>query len=119
METRQAHIVETWQTIAATVQELEWMRGVLAELGISGKSPIFLRSDNQGTVFNTSNPMRHMQLKHVVINRYFVRERAKQWYLIVKHVLGSQQRANILTKALRPTPFLNQRRNLVCERPRA
>lgn len=110
--------LEYW-VIAASVQELEWVSSVMSELGEDTSSPLALRSDNQGAVFQALNPTSHSKLKHVAINLHFIRGHVEDGSLILSHIRGSSLRTDTLTKALRPKTFIDMRSNLVGEYPRA
>jgi len=99
--------------ITTTIQELEWVKNLLGELGIEVKPPMQLWSDNRGATLLASNSACHTKLKHVAMDLSYVRERVDQGSVIVSHIPGKHQQADILTKALNPKSFLEQRRNLV------
>lgn len=106
---------EYW-SIATTV-ELEGIKALLTELGVTVPLPIQLISDNQSTTFIANNLICHTKLKHVAMDFRFVREKTEQVSLVVKHIPGTVQRANILTKALQPKPFKELQGRLVGEAP--
>lgn len=75
-------------------------------------------TDNQGALFIAHNPIEHCRLKHVALDLHFIREHTEQENLIVQYVSGTEQWADILTKALASATFSRQQPNLVGEPPR-
>lgn len=63
---------------------------------------------NQGTSFIANNPIGHSQLKHVVLDMQYVRERTEKGELVVQHISGTEQWVDILTKALPLADFERQ-----------
>ena len=68
--------------------------------------------DNISTVYMTSNPIQHQRTKHIEIDLHFVRERVAIGDLRVLHVLTSSQYADIFTKGLPSSVFMEFRSNL-------
>jgi len=102
-----------YRAIATTIQELEWVKNLLVELGVGVKNPITLKSDNRGAVFLATNSACHSKLKHVAIDLKYVRERIDAGSVHISHIPGTSQQAELLTKALSPKGFMQQRINLV------
>lgn len=106
-----------YRAIATTVEELEGVKSLLTELGIEVKLPLKILTDNKGASFIANNPIGHMKLKHVAMDLGFIRERTEKGSLTVEHIPGALQKADILTKALRPKPFKDLQCKLVGEPP--
>ena len=98
------------------MQEIVWLRGVLAELDLrlSKPTPFFL--DSQSAEDLTLNPVYHKRSKHIEIKYHWVREHAdpdgefRTATLI--HVRTGEQTANIFTKTLTGTAFDTHRRRI-------
>jgi len=76
--------------------------------------------DNVSAVYLSTNPVQHQRTKHVEIDLHFVRERVALGDVRVLHVPTALQFADIFTKGLPSTVFLDFRRNLnVDESPAA
>lgn len=61
--------------------------------------------DNIGSVYLSSNPVKHQRNKHVELDIHFVREKVAIGEVKVLHVPTSLQYADILTKGLPTTLF--------------
>jgi hypothetical protein len=62
--------------------------------------------DNIGAVYMSSNPIQHQRTKHIEIDLHFVRERVAVGDVRVMHVPTSSQYADIFTKGLLSSVFL-------------
>lgn len=69
-------------------------------MGVEIPKPMAILSDNLGVTFIAKNSIRHIKLKYIVLNLHFVRKKTEASELVVKHVPGKNQWADILTKAL-------------------
>lgn len=87
-----------YRSITTTVQELEWLKSLLQELGITVVRPMEVMCDNLGATHLMVNPIYHAKTKHVAIDLHFVCERVEDKGLQVHHVVGTKQREDILTK---------------------
>lgn len=106
-----------YRAIATTVEELEGIKALLTELGVEVETPLKILTDNKGASFIANNPIGHMKLKHVAMDLGFIRERTDNGTLTVDHIPGKLQKADILTKALRPKPFKELQSKLVGDSP--
>lgn len=104
-----------FRAITAAVAELDWVASILLEMGIFVKKLYTLWSDNLGATQLAANPMFHTKIKHAAVDFGFVRERVENKTLEVEYISNTLQRADVLTKALRPTPFKELRVNLISE----
>lgn len=102
-------------SIATTITELEWVHNLLIKQRTDIALPLTLRFDNLGAMFIASNLVCHSKLKHVAIDLKYVREWVEAGSIVVSHITGKHQQANILMKALKPILFIDQRSNLVRE----
>jgi len=68
--------------------------------------------DNISVVYMTSNPVQHQRTKHIEIDLHFVRERVAIGDLRVLHVPASSQYADIFTKGLPTSVFMEFRSSL-------
>jgi hypothetical protein len=106
-----------YQAMYAGMQEIVWLRGVMAELGkpFCKPTPFFL--DSQSAEDLARNPVYHKRSKHIEIKYHWVREHVdpdgelKTARLI--HVRSHSQSADMYTKSLTGDLFIEHRnRNL-------
>ena len=68
--------------------------------------------DNISAVYMASNPVQHCRIKHIEIDIHFVREKVALGEVRVLHVPTSAQFADIFTKGLHPSSFIDIRSSL-------
>ncbi|KAJ9547665.1 hypothetical protein OSB04_020208 [Centaurea solstitialis] len=68
--------------------------------------------DNVSAMYLASNPVQHQRTKHVEIDLHFVRERVAIGHVRVLHVPSAYQYADIFTKGLPTSLFLDFRNSL-------
>lgn len=68
--------------------------------------------DNISAVYMSSNPVEHQRTKHVEIDIHFVCEKVAIGEVRVLHVPSAQQFADVYTKGLPSTMFLDFRNSL-------
>jgi hypothetical protein len=112
-----------YQALYAGMQELVWLRGVMAELTlpINEPTPFFL--DSQSAEDLALNPVYHKRSKHIEIKYHWVREHVdpdgvlKTAKLI--HVRSDDQSADMYTKSLNGPSFLVHRERNLGEKRKA
>ena len=68
-----------------------------------------MRIDNKSAIALTKNPVFHGRSKHIHKRYHFIRECIDNDQVIVEHVAGSIQKADVLTKALGRIKFKEMR----------
>jgi hypothetical protein len=63
-----------YMSLSDTCRQLVWMRSFLKELGMPVDA-IPLCGDNQGAIFNASNPVQEKQTKHIDIHFHYICEK--------------------------------------------
>ena len=105
-----------YQAVYAGMQEIVWLRGVLAELDLWLRelTPFFL--DSLSAEDLALNLVYHKRPKHIEIKYHKVREHADPdgefWTVTLIHVRTGEQTADIFTKALTGTAFDTHRRRM-------
>jgi hypothetical protein len=61
--------------MSSTMSELIWVKQLLNDLNITIQSPIKLFYDNQEVCHIASNSLFHERMKHIEIDRHFIREK--------------------------------------------
>ena len=96
-----------------SAQEAIWLRNLVIELhsAIEGKPaslpPTHIFCDNLGAVHTAINPTSSGRSKHLDIRYLKIREYQKDFKLVVKHVDGTNNCADLFTKPLAVTIFRN------------
>ncbi|KAK8928682.1 hypothetical protein KSP39_PZI017093 [Platanthera zijinensis] len=93
-----------YRAMTSVTSELTWLEGLLTDLGVKLSSPALL-CDSQTGIHIAKNPVFHERTKHIEVDCHFIREKVQMKKLDLKHVPGTEQVADILTKALPSTLF--------------
>ncbi|KAL5717161.1 hypothetical protein ACHQM5_010224 [Ranunculus cassubicifolius] len=93
--------------MATLTAELQWLKYLLHDLGISSTSPISLYCDNQAALHIANNPVFHERTKHIEIDCHFVREKIMSKLILPRFVPSSSQLADVFTKPLGNDAFHN------------
>ena len=92
------------------VKELIPIREQLIELHeIPEDKPAVVLIDNQSTIKIATNESCHHRTKHIDVRGKWLNEQLVNKKIIIKHVSGDKQAADILTKPLHKTKFVNNR----------
>jgi hypothetical protein len=94
------------------VAEASWLRQLLAELHTPLSQSTLVYCDNVSMVYLSTNPVQHQRTKHVEIDLHFVRDRVAIGEVRVLHVLTTSQFADIFTKGLPSSTFIEFRSSL-------
>ena len=88
------------RAMAHGVCEGVWLKLLLKEMGLPLESSVKFLCDNQATISIAKNPVYHDRIKHLEIDRHFIREKIEDKSITVEYTPTSLQTADILTKAL-------------------
>ena len=84
--------------MAMTACELQWLKGVLASLGVLHPTAMSLHCDSHATLHIFQNLVFHERTKHIEVNCHFIQDAKGD---IQPHfVPTTEQLADIFTKAL-------------------
>ena len=86
-----------------------WLQELLGEIIGETSERVMIRIDNKSAIALTKNPVFHGRSKHIHRRYHFIRECIDRGLIDVEHVAGSEQRADILTKALARIRFSEMR----------
>ncbi|WVZ78827.1 hypothetical protein U9M48_026477 [Paspalum notatum var. saurae] len=101
-----------YRAVANGVAEASWLRKLLLELRSPLTRTTLVYCDNISAVYLSTNPVQHQRTKHVEIDLHFVRERVAIGQVRVLHVPTSSQYADIFTKGLPTSVFMEFRSSL-------
>ncbi|RVW25498.1 Retrovirus-related Pol polyprotein from transposon RE1 [Vitis vinifera] len=85
--------------------EALWLRLLLQDLGYLSKQPIRLFCDNKAACDIAHNPVQHDRIKHVEVDRFFIKEKLDDKIVELPNILSEDQLADILTKAVSSQVF--------------
>ncbi|RVW43373.1 Retrovirus-related Pol polyprotein from transposon RE1 [Vitis vinifera] len=104
-----------YRSLAGLVAEITWLRSLLSELQLPLAKPPLVWCDNLSTVLLSANPVLHARTKHIELDLYFVREKVIRKEVEVRHVPSADQLADVLTKTVSSTQFIEFRHKLRIE----
>ena len=82
-------------------------------MGLNMQSTTIL-SDNQAAKKQAVNPVTSKRSKHIRLREHFIREAVAEGTVKIEYVPTENMNADILTKGLTGSKFINFRRNLGC-----
>lgn len=93
-----------------TAKQALWLQELLEEVTEDGVGKTVIRIDNKSAIALAKNPVFHGRSKHIHTRFHFIRECVEKSLVIVEHVAGTEQKADILlTKALGRIKFKDMR----------
>ena len=98
---------------AAAMQEVLWIRGMLAELGLASESASTMYGDNQSTIAVSKNGVKGERTKHVDVKYHFVNDTVEKKLVQLKWIPTAEQQADLFTKALAAPVFIKLRKELM------
>ncbi|GJZ44478.1 ribonuclease H-like domain-containing protein [Tanacetum coccineum] len=103
-----------YRGVANVVAKTAWIRNLLLELHTPLSTATIVYCDNVSVVYLSTNPVQHQRTKHIEIDIHFVRDReyVASGQVRVLHVPSRFQYADIFTKGLPTTLFLEFRSSL-------
>ena len=102
---------ELYAECAAT-QELQWLRGLMKEIGVPHAVPI-LYGDSQSGIAAATNGVRTERSKHIDIKYRFITDVIERGRQTLQWVPTQEQQADILTKALPAPQFEKLRKKIM------
>ncbi|GKB17161.1 ribonuclease H-like domain-containing protein [Tanacetum coccineum] len=108
-----------YRGVANVVAETAWIRNLLCEFHTSLFTATLVYCDNVSAVYLSTDPVQRQRTKHIEIDIYFVRDYVASGQVRVLHVPSQFQYADIFTKGLPTTLFLEFRSSLNVRRPPA
>jgi hypothetical protein len=90
---------------AAAINEVLWLRGLLAELGLDVETPSTIFGDNQSAIALSEHGVKSERTKHIDVKYHFITDEISKGVVGVKWVPSAEQQADIFTKALAAPVF--------------
>jgi len=91
-----------YRAMALALCEIMWLKGLLKELQVLKNETMLLHCDNVAAINIANNPVQFDRMKHVEIDRFFVKEKIDSETLKLEYVKSRNQLAASLTKGLSP-----------------
>ncbi|CAL9010079.1 unnamed protein product [Prunus brigantina] len=85
--------------------ELIWLKKLLTELGYEPTSTMNLFCDNKAAIAIAQNPVQHNRIKHVAVDRHFIKQKLEAKVIQFPFVKSEDQLVDILTKAISSRAF--------------
>ena len=98
--------------VANGIAEACWLRQLQQKLRCPLRRTTLVYCDNVSAVYLSTNPVQHQRTKHAKIDLHFIRERVALGEVRVLHVPTSSQYADIFTKGLPTSVFMEFRSSL-------
>nr|GEV58586.1 ribonuclease H-like domain-containing protein [Tanacetum cinerariifolium] len=92
--------------VANVIAEIAWIQNLLLEPHASLQSATLIYYDNVSAIYMSSNPVHHQRTKHIEIDILFVRDKVATSHVCVLHVPSRYQYADIFTKGLPSSLFI-------------
>jgi hypothetical protein len=90
------------RAMALALCEMMLLKGLLKELRVLKDETMLLHCDNVAALNIANNPVQFDRMKHVEIDRFFIKEKIDRGALKLKYVKSCNQLADSLTKGLAP-----------------
>ena len=89
------------------VKEALWLKRFINDLAFDGFniSSIPLHVDNKSAIALIKNPVGHQRTKHIDARHHFIRDVVEEGHITVKWISGTENLADMFTKALPRTTF--------------
>lgn len=91
------------------IQEVKWLRWLLASINLSEKPSRILQCDNQGMIKYSTNMEQHQRTKHIDNKSHFVKDEIQGERVAMEYVPTDEQLIDLLTKALPKGTFIKFR----------
>ena len=89
-----------FRAMSKGIDEAIWIKHLLEELKIPYITPVVIRCDNRSAISLAHDPVYHDRMKHVNIDRFYIKDHLEQGFLKTEHVSTGEQCADIFTKGL-------------------
>ena len=90
------------RAMALALCEMMWLKSLLKELRVLKNETMLLHCDNVAAINITNNPIQFDRIKHVEIDRFFIKEKIDSGALMLEYVKSRDQLGDCLTKGLGP-----------------
>ena len=103
-----------YMALSDCTRDCAWYKTLFSELG-KPIDHIPLYGDSRGAIFNAQNPVTQKGIKHIEIRHHYIREQIEIGTIKLFYVPTNENIADMFTKNLGPTLFLQHRSELGLE----
>lgn len=96
-----------YRGVANAVAETCWLRNLMQELHSPLQKATIVYCDNVIAMYLSTNPVQHQRTNHIEIDIHFVRDKVATGQICFRHVPSSLQYADIFTKGLPSSLFID------------
>ena len=97
-----------FRAMAQGICELLWLKILLKALKIEWDEPIRLYCDNTSAINISHSPVQHDRLKHIEIDRHFIKEKLDNGMICTLYESIGNQPTDVFTKGLNCTQFFKR-----------
>ncbi|RDX63286.1 Copia protein, partial [Mucuna pruriens] len=94
-----------FRVMTQDIYEGLWMKIILDDLIVKYEGYIKLFCDNISAISIAHNPVQHDRIKHIEIDRHFIKEKLDSRLIVIAHVPTGLQMTDVFTKGLPATRF--------------
>ncbi|KAL1194085.1 Retrovirus-related Pol polyprotein from transposon RE2 [Cardamine amara subsp. amara] len=94
-----------YRAMAAALQELKWIKQLIADLGVVQIEPMELYFYSNLAIYIAANSVFHERTKHIESDCHSVRHAVRDKLIVTPHIRTTEQFADVLTKALGTSRF--------------
>ncbi|KAG9088220.1 hypothetical protein FRC06_002163 [Ceratobasidium sp. 370] len=87
-------------TLSLTIRHALWVRQFLTDLELPPSAPTLVYTDSRSAIALTKDAQFHSRSKHIDIRHHFICDACKRGDVVVQHIPGDDNPADLLTKAL-------------------
>lgn len=92
-----------YMALSLAVRHSLWLRLLFSELGFPFSRALAIHTDNLAAIALAHDPQFHGRSKHIDVRHHFIREHLEAGHIVIPHVSGDDNLADLFTKAL-PRP---------------
>jgi hypothetical protein len=101
-----------YMALCNCAKQVVWFKIMLDRLGFLMRYPVPIYTDNQGSIFNASNPTQERRTKHMDVRYHKIREFVERDQVSLYYIPGTENPTDIFTEPLGRVKFEEFRKSL-------